>query len=108
MTSGHYCDGCAQAYYKCVCNKQEEKIIPRKMNERLNELAEQAGAFVSLTDEHYGKLILSGDDVIEKFAELLIQECAQVADIERDTSAGCGYVTYTDGQRIKKHFGVDV
>jgi hypothetical protein len=43
------------------------------MNEQILELAEQAGAFVSLTDEHYGKLILSGDDVIEKFAELIVR-----------------------------------
>jgi hypothetical protein len=47
-------------------------------------------------------------EAIEKFADIIVRECAQVADIERDTSAGCGYVTYTDGQRIKKHFGVDV
>ena len=24
MSSGHYCDGCAQAYYKCVCNKPKK------------------------------------------------------------------------------------
>jgi hypothetical protein len=48
-----------------------------------------------------------GGRTLEKFAELLIQECAQVADIERNTSAGCGYVTQTTGQRIKKHFGVE-
>jgi hypothetical protein len=48
-----------------------------------------------------------GGRTLEKFAELLIRECAQIADIERDTSAGCGYVTQTTGQRIKKHFGVD-
>jgi hypothetical protein len=24
MSSGHYCDGCAQAYYKCVCNVPEQ------------------------------------------------------------------------------------
>lgn len=28
MTSGHYCDGCARAYYKCVCDKQEEPVAP--------------------------------------------------------------------------------
>ncbi len=47
-------------------------------------------------------------EYFEKFAELIVAECADIADIKRDTSAGCGYVTYTDGQRIKKHFGVDV
>ena len=26
MSSGHYCDGCAQAYYKCTCNKPNPTI----------------------------------------------------------------------------------
>jgi hypothetical protein len=78
------------------------------MNERIGKLAEQAnGVFIHklITGaKHYTFL----EKDLEKFAELIVRECAQVADIERDTSAGCGYVTYTDGQRIKKHFGVDV
>ena len=68
------------------------------MNEQIKQLALAAGG------SHYPDV---GGRTLEKFAELLIQECAQVADIERDTSAGCGYVTQTAGQRIKKHFGVD-
>jgi hypothetical protein len=69
MTSGHYCDGCAQAYYKCVCDKQEEKILPKKMNERIDKLLVEAGAY------------FGGDGVIydtfdpKKFAELIVQEC---------------------------------
>jgi hypothetical protein len=68
------------------------------MNERIKQLALAAGG------SHYPDV---GGRTLEKFAELLIQECAQVADIERNTSAGCGYVTQTTGQRIKKHFGVE-
>jgi len=68
------------------------------MNEQIKQLALAAGG------SHYPDV---GGRILEKFAELLIQECAQVADIERDTSAGCGYVTQTTGQRIKKHFGVE-
>lgn len=68
------------------------------MNEQIKQLALQAGG------SHYPDV---GGRTLEKFAELLIQECAQVADIEKDTSAGCGYVTQTTGQRIKKHFGVE-
>ena len=67
------------------------------MNEQIKQLALAAGG------SHYPDV---GGRTLEKFAELLIQECAQIADIERDTSAGCGYVTQTTGQRIKKHFGV--
>lgn len=68
------------------------------MNEQIKQLALAAGG------SHYPDV---GGRTLEKFAELLIQECAQVADIERDTSAGCGYVTQTTGQRIKKYFGVN-
>jgi hypothetical protein len=68
------------------------------MNEQIKQLALAAGG------SHYPNV---GGRTLEKFAELLIQECAQVADIERNTSAGCGYVTQTTGQRIKKHFGVE-
>jgi hypothetical protein len=81
------------------------------------ELMKQAGELAY--EEHKAKCLEEGLDpertvwsvtgaTYEKFADIIIRECAQVADIERDTSAGCGYVTYTDGQRIKKHFGVDV
>ena len=59
------------------------------MNERIKQLALAAGG------SHYPDV---GGRTLEKFAELLIRECAQVADIERDTSAGCGYVTQTTGQ----------
>ena len=68
------------------------------MNEQIKQLALAAGG------SHYPDV---GGRTLEKFAELLIRECAQLADIERDTSAGCGYVTQTTGQRIKKHFGVE-
>jgi len=72
------------------------------MNERIQQLAEQAG-FVDKGSNHTA--YMSFDH--EKFADIIVRECAQVADIERDTSAGCGYVTQTTGQRIKKHFGVE-
>ena len=81
------------------------------MNERIRELAEQATSIVDVKHEGYrGKGYTEQVEFFdkEKFAELIVLECAQVADIKGDTSAGCGYVTYTDGQRIKKHFGVDV
>jgi len=68
------------------------------MNEQIKQLALAAGG------SHYPDV---GGRILEKFAELLIQECVKIADIERDTSAGCGYVTQTTGQRIKKHFGVE-
>lgn len=78
------------------------------MNEHIRQLAEQANFSISEDKANKWFIIQGSGHHLEKFAELIVCECAQVADIKRDTSAGCGYVTYTDGQRIKKHFGVDV
>ena len=50
-----------------------------------------------MIDEHFD---------IEKFAELIVQECALIADTERSNSTGCGYITKTNGMKIKEHFGV--
>ena len=58
------------------------------MNERIKELAEQAG-----WDNHHSKF----DTRIEKFAELIVRECAWVADM--------GYAA--PGTQIKQHFGVE-
>ena len=67
------------------------------MNERIKELALQAGATVmersGWTD--YGTLDLD----VEKFAELIVRECAEVAE-DYD---GAHYV----GTEIKQHFGVE-
>jgi hypothetical protein len=44
---------------------------------------------------------------LEKFVDMIVKECAQVADAERPSSLGCGYITKTTGIRIKEHFGVE-
>ena len=76
------------------------------MNEKIKELAKSVDAVfdVIAMGRHDG--VLFTETELERFAELIIQECAKVADIERPTSAGCGYITYTVGERIKQHFGV--
>jgi hypothetical protein len=43
----------------------------------------------------------------EKFAELIVRECVEIADTERPNLVGCGYITKTNGMRIKEHFGVE-
>jgi hypothetical protein len=65
------------------------------MNERIEKLVEQAG-FLNKDEES-----------IEYFAELIISECAKIADTERPNSVGCGYITKTKGMLIKEHFGVE-
>ena len=62
------------------------------MNERIRELAEQAG-----WDNHHSKF----DTRIEKFAELIVRECVGVADHSNVTGKSI------IGERIKQHFGVE-
>ena len=67
------------------------------MNEKIKELAEQAGFMDSWFSE-------SGDDCereLKKFAELIVKECADYANYYQANS------TYTDiGKAIKEQFGV--
>ena len=66
------------------------------MNERIKQLAEQAGGYVSLSHEHDGKLILSGEDIVQKFAELIVRECGEF----------CGH-DHEGVVAMFKHFGVE-
>jgi hypothetical protein len=68
------------------------------MNERIRELAEQAGAVYS--NDHAASLL---DDEIEKFAELIIQQCGvALSPMLRDmVSRGQAF------DLIKDHFGVE-
>ena len=67
------------------------------MNERIRKLAEQCW-----DERPEGQLHFDN----EKFAELVIQECAKIADEERPNSIGCGYITKTKGMKIREYFGV--
>ena len=62
------------------------------MNERINELIQQVGTDVS------GKWM--GIDNVEKFAELIVKECAGIATIN-------AYQHETPGSYVLKHFGVE-
>ena len=65
------------------------------MNERIRELAEQAGAVYS--NDHAASLL---DDEIEKFAVLIVRECIDVVE----DAGGIDKYHYTGA--IGKHFGV--
>jgi len=65
------------------------------MNERIKQLAEQA----TTIEEHKWGVSYDNFDK-EKFAELLIRECADVATINQ-------YQAFTPGYYVKKHFGVE-
>ena len=68
-----------------------------KKNDRIKELLEQATT--SIKDE-YGHWIGSELDE-EKFAELIIEECATV--IEKNLFQGIGWNT---SRAVKRHFGI--
>lgn len=93
------------------------------MNELIKQLAAQAGAITSLSYEHDGLLILSGQDRIAKFAELVIQEHINllqqewyrlknlpnvVGETPRDIGRRSGKKSEIVALQymIKKHFGV--
>lgn len=71
------------------------------MNERIEKLITQA---TTIEEHGWGASFEKFDR--EKFALLIIQECAKIADTERSNSAGCGYITKTTGMRILEHFQV--
>lgn len=73
------------------------------MNERLTELyrASRPKEALASQDEFKSANALLGSDV-EKFAKLLIEECAWLVD-ENDISLPYG----TFGELIKQHFGIE-
>lgn len=64
------------------------------MNDRILELADQAGA-----DIWGDQVSASSHFNIEKFAQLIVRECADIATINQ-------YQSYTPGHYVLKHFGV--
>jgi hypothetical protein len=77
------------------------------MNERLTQLYRSCRPKEALAsqDEYKSANALLGSEV-EMFAIRLIEECASIADKERPTAVGCGYITKTKGELIMEHFGV--
>lgn len=63
------------------------------MNERIRELAEQAKR-----NEPFDCGALTKDQWLEKFAELIVKECADIANQAEP---------YQAGDLIKKRFGVE-
>jgi len=77
------------------------------MNEQIRLLAEQAG-MVKILEEHaheYGNGTFENTPYpeLEKFVELIVQECATV--IEKNLFQGIGWNT---SRAVKRHFGIGV
>jgi hypothetical protein len=81
------------------------------MNERIRELVKQA-SFEETTMTNFitgPRQIFYGDEAhMQKFAELIIKECAQVSEDDiTDGDACCTNTAYRISRQIKKHFGVE-
>jgi hypothetical protein len=81
----------------------------KRMNERIKELAEQAG--ISLSQKDYSYYWVESAEDIEKFAELMIQEFETVAKNPRwyfpDQQDGWRDPINCVCKEMKKHFGVE-
>lgn len=81
------------------------------MNERIKELAEQAGMKESALGYGMPANVLWGDDQIKNFAELIVQECAGVCEWQhshkhKDNTEGA-FAAIACSDAILEHFGVD-
>jgi len=80
------------------------------MNELIQKLAEQAEEWVC---KNYPDAMDDNDDfhaqTMEKFAELIVQECANQCDLLLDhkISSEWSRGTHDCSRAIKKHFGVE-
>ena len=77
------------------------------INERIKELAEQAGITTNLDTEYFEKDMNKWVDYFsEKFAELMVKECIEVCN------SRIGNSDYNTGRMhcasdLKQHFGVE-
>ncbi len=71
------------------------------MNERILKLAADARGQMTVLTTVDDQLWIEHEDFVEKFAKLVVQECAELA--------GCnGHVSgFALGDLIKEHFGVN-
>jgi hypothetical protein len=69
------------------------------MNERIKQLAEQAGAVPAKQITNVpGDLVLVGEEEIQAFAELIVRECAYFSMVATDD--------HFDVETLYKHFGI--
>ena len=73
------------------------------MSPQFQKLAEQAGMYVDVKGEPWPKWMGAEECEVayQKFAELIVQECATV--IEQNLFQGIGWNT---SRAVKRHFGI--
>ena len=72
------------------------------MNERIRELVKQAGFHPDRNWDHTDWHAAGHSDLFEKFAELIVQECADLCESFGESGDG-----YTCSAEILEHFGVE-
>ena len=83
------------------------------MNERIRELAEQADEYADYELQMPGEYHPDWHDIRdEKFAELIVQECAEICAAVAAVRAGYNDAdgrdtAYSCGDQIKEYFGVE-
>ena len=73
------------------------------MNERIEKLALDAGLLNYVDNETPTRFFVDGHadlEEVEKFAQLIVKECSDIATINQ-------YQSYTPGHYVLKHFGVE-
>ena len=81
------------------------------MNERIRELALQAGIkitpmIVDGIEYEYEDVDMDGSEDLEKFAELIVKEMCDVFDKRAEPGTGF-YEPHEPSELIKEHFGVE-
>jgi len=81
------------------------------MNERILKLVEQARKYAWENETHWSANAEREALFEEKFAELIVGECAQVCvevgDANSDIYPEFGNGAYFSANRVKEHFGVE-
>jgi hypothetical protein len=77
-----------------------------KMNERIRELRRRA-TLVETYTSHDGSVHEGKSVDLEKFAELIVRECAQVCLAQRDPANLNYKPSVKFAEAVKQHFGVE-
>lgn len=77
------------------------------MNERIRELAKQAGFYPENNWDHTNWHAAGHNPTFEKFAELIVRECAEIA-YNKQYKHSSAHTRGDCAKAIKQHFGVEL
>ena len=78
------------------------------MNERIRELAEQAGKYAWENETHWSADAERATLFEQKFAELIVKECAELLWTEECYNSDLALEEFEkNSKKIKQHFGVE-